>query len=63
MEEKKGNAKKGDKQVVGVFEGGGYKKKGVYRPVETCRMRDNYHPTFCPVCEAALTKLINFYTE
>lgn len=59
----KGNAKKGDKQVVGVFEGGGYKKKGVYRPVETCRMRDNYHPTFCPVCEAALTKLINFYTE
>lgn len=57
-----GNAKKGDKQVVGVFEGGGYKKKGVYRPVETCRMRDNYHPTFCPVCEAALTRLINFYT-
>lgn len=58
----KGNAKKGDKQVVGVYEGGGNKKKGVYRPVETCRMRDNYHPTFCPVCEAALKRLIDFYT-
>lgn len=58
----KGKAKKGDKQVVGVFEGGGYKAKGVYRPVETCRMRDNYHPTFCPVCERALTRLIEFYT-
>ena len=49
-------------EVIGAYEGGGYKSKGVYRPVETCRMRDNYHPTFCPVCERALTKLIEFYT-
>ena len=49
-------------QTVGVYEGGGYQKKGVYRPVVTCRMRDNYHPTFCPVCEAALSRLIDFYT-
>lgn len=48
---------------VGVFEGGGYKSKGVYRPVVTCRMRDNYHPTFCPVCEASLLRLIEFYTR
>lgn len=48
--------------VVGVFEGGGYKSKGVYRPVETCRMRDNHNPTFCPVCERTISKVIEFYT-
>lgn len=48
--------------VVGVFEGGGYKSKGVYRPVETCRMRDNHNPTFCPVCERAISRVIEFYT-
>ena len=49
--------------IIGVFEGGGYKAKGVYRPVETCRMRDNYNPTFCPVCERSLRRLIDFYTR
>lgn len=49
-------------QVIGAYEGGGYKSKGIYRPVETCRMRDNYHPTFCPVCERSLRRLIDFYT-
>ncbi len=53
----------GEPVVIGVFEGGGYKAKGVYRPAETCRMRDNYNPTFCPVCERALRRLINFYTR
>ena len=48
--------------TVGAYEGGGYRIKGIYRPVETCRMRDNYVPVFCPVCEAALTRLIDFYT-
>ncbi len=49
-------------EVVGVYEGGGYKAKGIYRPVVTCRMRDNYHPKFCPVCTRALSRLIDFYT-
>ena len=49
--------------VVGVFEGGGYRAKGVYRPVETCRMRDNHNPTFCPVCERAILRVIDFYTS
>lgn len=48
--------------VVGAFEGGGYKAKGVYRPVETCRMRDNHNPAFCPVCERTISKVIEFYT-
>lgn len=51
-----------ENNVVGVFEGGGYKAKGVYRPAETCRMRDNHNPTFCPVCEDAIRKMIEFYT-
>ncbi|MDE6226037.1 MAG: IgA Peptidase M64 [Muribaculaceae bacterium] len=55
--------KKDEKSEVGLFEGGGYRSKGIYRPVETCRMRDNYHPTFCPVCERALQNLIDFYTK
>lgn len=56
------NNKKTPTETIGVFEGGGYKAKGVYRPVVTCRMRDNYHPKFCPVCEASLARLIDFYT-
>ena len=52
-----------DDVVVGVFEGGGYRAKGVYRPVETCRMRDNHNPAFCPVCERTIRKVIEFYTK
>ena len=47
---------------VGLFEGGGYLKKGVYRPVQDCRMRTNEVPEFCPVCRRALRRLIEFYT-
>ncbi|MDE6578531.1 MAG: IgA Peptidase M64 [Muribaculaceae bacterium] len=55
--------KKGEKSEVGLFEGGGYRTKGVWRPVESCRMRDNKHPSFCPVCQRALSRLIEFYTD
>lgn len=48
--------------VVGVYEGGGYKSKGIYRPVISCRMRDNHNPSFCPVCREALERIIVFYT-
>lgn len=48
---------------VGVYEGGGYTKKGVYRPTTECRMKINEAPAFCPVCQRALERLINFYTE
>lgn len=49
------------KYPVGVYEGAGYVTKGVYRPADRCRMRDNDWPAFCPVCERALNRLINFY--
>lgn len=48
---------------VGVYEGAGYTKKGIYRPVTECRMKINEAPAFCPVCQRALERLINFYTE
>ena len=51
-----------DYPAVGVFQGAGYRKSGLYRPAVTCRMRDNYHPTLCPVCERAVADLIDFYT-
>lgn len=48
---------------AGLFEGAGYKLKGVYRGFYDCRMRTNQIPEFCPACQLALTNLINFYTE
>ena len=49
--------------TVGVYEGGNYVNKGVYRPSVVCRMRDNKATRFCPVCERALERMIVFYTE
>ena len=40
---------------VGVYEGGGYVAKGVYRPMIDCRMHTN-DAVFCPVCSNALIK-------
>ena len=48
---------------VGVFEGGGYQPRGVYRPTQECRMKVNEVNEFCPVCQRALKRLIQFYTE
>ncbi len=48
---------------VGVFEGAGYSVRGVYRGCEDCRMRTNENPVFCPVCDRALRRLIDFYTR
>ena len=47
---------------VGVYEGGGYRSKGVYRPVQECRMKINEAPVFCPVCERAIRKIIDYST-
>ena len=51
------------KDKVGVYQGGGYNVRDVYRPYQDCRMRTNEHPVFCPVCQRALTQLIDFYTK
>ena len=48
--------------AIGAFEGAGYSLKGVYRPMLDCRMRTNENPEFCPVCQRAIRRLIDFYT-
>ncbi|NDO60529.1 IgA Peptidase M64 [Bacteroides caecimuris] len=46
---------------VGVYEGGGYSAKGIYRPAYDCRMKTNSYPEFCPVCQRAIRRMIKFY--
>lgn len=43
---------------LGVFEGGGYLTKGIYRPADHCMMRD-YAP-FCKACSRSIIRNINF---
>ena len=50
-------------QRVGVFEGGGYQSKGVYRPAQECRMKINEVEHFCPVCTRAIQRITDFYTS
>lgn len=52
-----------EKYPIGIYEGGGYATKGIYRPAHNCRMRTNEHPVFCPVCQRAIERMINFYTK
>jgi hypothetical protein len=46
---------------TGVFEGGGYRAKGIYRPQDHCMMRD-YAP-FCPVCTRAIRRMIDYLSD
>jgi len=48
---------------LGVFEGGGYTSKGIYRPVFDCKMKSNQTNEFCPVCNKAIKDLLEFYTN
>lgn len=49
------------KQELGVYEGAGYRSRGAYRPVDWCLMRSNLYQ-FCPVCQRAISRMIDFYT-
>jgi len=48
---------------VGAFEGAGYSSKGLYRPMIDCIMFSKGKKPFCKVCEAAIIKVIKFYSE
>lgn len=48
---------------TGVFEGGGYVSKGIYSPMQDCRMKSNKPDSFCPVCQQAIRKAILRCTE
>lgn len=52
-----------DAARIGLFEGAGYKVKGVYRSQQACRMNSNTVPGFCTVCTNAIEDMIKFYTE
>jgi hypothetical protein len=48
---------------LGVYEGAGYVAKGIYRPTPDCLMRTFKGDKFCPVCTAAIQKMIDLYTK
>lgn len=50
------------KNVVGVFEGGGYRPKGIYRSQISCLMKELNAP-FCAACKNSLLKIIDFLTN
>ena len=54
----------GGARLLGVYEGGGYVARGVYRPWPNCLM-NNLHriEEFCPVCDAAIRSQIRRLCE
>ena len=54
-------AKSENSKKLGVYEGGGYVTKGVYRPWINCLM-NNLHTidVFCPVCSKSIQEMIDF---
>ncbi len=49
--------------VTGLFEGGGYSAKGIFRPEMECRMKSNGQKGFCTVCRNAIKNMIEFYIK
>jgi len=49
--------------TLGVFEGGGYNAKGIYRPKQSCIMKDLIAKDYCPVCLKATLAMFNFYCD
>ncbi len=48
---------------VGAFEGAGYSSEGLYRPMLDCIMFSKGAKPYCQVCEQAVIKVIEQYTE
>ena len=47
--------------AVGVFEGGGYVAKGIYRPAQQCLMNSfRGVEAFCPVCQETIKSYVEF---
>lgn len=47
---------------VGAFEGGGYMQYGLYRPYADCIMFTRNKQVFCPVCQEAISRVMDQYT-
>ncbi len=50
-------------KVTGLFEGGGYSAKGIYRPELDCRMKSNNSKGYCTVCRNAVKETIEYYIK
>ncbi|MDH4272113.1 MAG: IgA Peptidase M64 [Candidatus Aminicenantes bacterium] len=48
---------------VGAFEGAGYSSEGLYRPALDCLMFSKGAKPFCPVCEQAVARVIDYYCK
>lgn len=48
---------------IGAFEGAGYVKEKIYRPMHDCKMRSNSTDEFCPVCYKTVLEMLLFYAE
>ena len=49
--------------AAGLYEGGGYQSKGVWRGADDCRMKTNGAEGFCLVCQRAIEAIIRFYSD
>ncbi len=48
--------------IIGAYEGGGYVSKGIFSPMNKCKM-NWLEDDFCPVCKNAIIEMIKYYTE
>jgi hypothetical protein len=51
------------RNVTGLFEGGGYSAKGIFRPELDCRMKSNGPKGYCTICRKAIKEMIEFYIK
>ncbi len=51
------------KNTLGVFEGGGYSAKGIFRPKQDCTMKSNTDEGFCDACKRTIISMIEYYTD
>ncbi len=49
--------------IIGVYEGGGYSAKGIYRPSRDCLMHTFKGEVFCKACQQAIVRMIHIYTD
>lgn len=49
--------------VVGLFEGGGYVSKGIFRPMRNCRMKSTATDKFCVICNNTIDSTIDTYVK
>jgi len=56
-------AEEKNKDVTGLFEGGGYSAKGIFRAEMDCRMKSNGPKGYCSVCRNAIKEMIEFYLK